>query len=661
MEIGIFAIFKRLPDRSTSKSNMATGKSFLDDLRAIVLENYTDERFGVSELVEKFGISRSQLHRKLKVATGQSVSQFIREIRLEEAAKLLRENDFTASEVAYKVGFNSATYFNTCFNDYFGYPPGEAKHHTTSLHGKPHMVERPPRKNKWVLVWLIALTVITVGFFGYSYLQKEKKAALADSGKPKTIAVLPFKNWSGDPELEYVSDGMTDAVIRRISAISDIEKVVPFNSIIVYKNSDKSLADIAKDLNVEYILAGNFKLSGTEVMSNLDLIEVDSNDYLWSLEYTGVWNTEEIFEMQAAVAENVAENMNANISSREKIEINRVLTDNVEAYQLYLQAVDQYERLSQVGFENAIDLYEKSIEKDPSFIDAHVGLGRTYMLCGLVWGVISQEKAWSNAEPILLKAQELDEQQNRFNEFYIKSVLATGYFYYELDIKKAEEWHQEMVRNLQTLNYTDFSFDYSRKTSRYHIALDILERELRLYPEVSDAYWQRGLIHYMAGEKEVALKQLEMYDSYYSDNFFYLQETSKWYFYMGEVNKSKNNLDNLLKSFSDRPPIVNWLVAVHEKIEGNDEVVEEQLSILRELHKNNASGSPAWFIALYYSHIKDYDSAFEWLNKSFEAREVELTWFKEEPMLQPVKSDPRYIELYNKIGFDVIEPLTPAD
>ncbi len=101
---------------------------FISKLNDIVLENYTNEQFGASDLVEHYGISRSQLHRKLKSATGQSVSQFIREFRLEESLKLLQQEDTTASEVAYKVGFNSPTYFNTCFNEYFGFPPGETQH-----------------------------------------------------------------------------------------------------------------------------------------------------------------------------------------------------------------------------------------------------------------------------------------------------------------------------------------------------------------------------------------------------------------------------------------------------------------------------------------------------------------------------------------------------
>ena len=100
-------------------------ENFLQKLTQIVLDNLTNEQFSVEELAVICGISRSQLHKKLKKTTGKSVSQFIREIRLEEAMKMLRQDVATMSEIAYRVGFNSPAYFNTCFKEHYGYPPGD--------------------------------------------------------------------------------------------------------------------------------------------------------------------------------------------------------------------------------------------------------------------------------------------------------------------------------------------------------------------------------------------------------------------------------------------------------------------------------------------------------------------------------------------------------
>lgn len=99
----------------------------LRKLTEAVLNNLENEQFGVTELSHEVAISRFQLHRKLKLLQGKSVSQFIRETRLEAAMKLLRENAGTAAEIAYRVGFASPSYFNKCFQRYYSYPPGEVK------------------------------------------------------------------------------------------------------------------------------------------------------------------------------------------------------------------------------------------------------------------------------------------------------------------------------------------------------------------------------------------------------------------------------------------------------------------------------------------------------------------------------------------------------
>ena len=102
-------------------------EKFIEKLIEILETNLEKENFGVRQLADAAGVSRSQLHRKLKTINGKSTSQFIREFRLEKAMEMLQNNVATASEIAYKVGFSSPTYFNTSFNQYYGYPPGEAK------------------------------------------------------------------------------------------------------------------------------------------------------------------------------------------------------------------------------------------------------------------------------------------------------------------------------------------------------------------------------------------------------------------------------------------------------------------------------------------------------------------------------------------------------
>ena len=107
-------------------SSSPTSDVFYKKLAEIVEANISNEQFGVDDVVEEINLSRSQIHRKLQEISGQSITQFIREIRLERAHEMLLDGEGTASEIAYKVGFSSPTYFNKCFSDHFGFTPGEA-------------------------------------------------------------------------------------------------------------------------------------------------------------------------------------------------------------------------------------------------------------------------------------------------------------------------------------------------------------------------------------------------------------------------------------------------------------------------------------------------------------------------------------------------------
>lgn len=640
---------------------MANDTAFIDKLKTIVLENYTEEQFGVSDLVVAYGLSRSQLHRKLKSETGQSISQFIREIRLNEALKLLQENDLTASEVAYKVGFNSPTYFNTCFNEYFGYPPGETQLHMELAKSSnnsglsPGSEENKPKKNRRVVIWLLTVTMVVLALFIYKYVTNEEATLVEPAAKKeKSIAVLPLKNWSGDVELEYITDGITDAIISKLAEIDDIDRVIPFTSMIRYKDTQKDLQEIATELNVAYVLEGNFKLSGEQVQSNLKLIEASTLEQVWNLEYIGAWKSNDIFDMQAAVAENVANTMSVNIASNEMSKLQYEPTTSEEAYRAYLKAEYQFNKLSKFGLDNSIGLYEEAIALDSTFMEPYIGLGTTYIVSGAVWGLMPQQEAWRRAKPILEHAYVLDSLRSGYNLKAIKALLLGGIFYYELDIQETEKMFKEVLSNPEGVD-SGTLFDYARKTGRLEKAMEQVEKEIVNNPADGIEYMQRAFLHYLKGNTNAALELLAIYDSLYQDNYFYLMETSKWYYYMGELEKSRRHLQQLLEHHKDRPSIVYWLIAVHSEVEGDNKNLKSSLETLEQQYQKSQSGSPAWFLALYYFNKGDKEKGFNWLQKSYDRREVEMTWLKEEPMLKTVKKDPRYVDLYKKMGFQYIQ------
>lgn len=169
----------------------------LQKMERFIVVNLDNEQFGVEQLAEQVGMSRSHLHRKLKKVSGKSISQFIREYRLQEARNMLIEKEMTASEVSHAVGFGSPSYFSKCFTEYFGYSPGKAR--LKVGRGETHL----SRKNftgRSKLPWLAGLAALVMAGFLYFYFNKRQEVVAESVPKEKSIIVLPFKNLSSDEE-----------------------------------------------------------------------------------------------------------------------------------------------------------------------------------------------------------------------------------------------------------------------------------------------------------------------------------------------------------------------------------------------------------------------------------------------------------------------------
>ena len=566
---------------------------------------------------------------------------------------MLTKEDITASEAAYRVGFSSATYFSTCFHKFYGYTPGEAKSKNNhDIETNVEIIEKAVVKNytKKRMVWLVlaAIGLLTTGLFYYKTNASANIIAKADKKdiKEKSIAVLPFKNLTGKPELEYISDGMTDAVISRLAKIGAIDQVIPFTSTLSYKESDKTIEEISTELGVQNLLQGNLQISGNQIKINLQLIDGNSNEHLWSEEYTRDWKTDEIFKMQTEVIEDIAANMNAFISDDELANIKKVPTKNKQAYSYFLQAEFQLHKSNESTYTNAVSLYEKAIALDSSFVEAYRGLASVWSFGGLVWGIYDEQVAWKNARGLLEKALTMDPSNKEVEE-----ELYTGYFYYDWNFKEVEKYYQRILKNPFVDITPGINADYAIKTGRYKNAIKAMDEAILKDPSIGVLFFFKAEALAFMGKTAEALDLLNNTYSLHNDNWFYLRESTKLHFYLGKHEKSRIGLNKLLTQFPDYPPLLMWLNAVYAQMDGNSEATAKYLNELLDKYNDGSSGSPAWFLAMYYCTVEDYESALDWLQKSYDRHEVEMTWLREEPLLAPLRSNPRYKDLYEKVGF----------
>lgn len=620
----------------------------IQKLKAILEKNLENENFGVMELAREIGLSRSSLHRKIHAYNGNSTSQFIREFRLQKAMEILQDEEMTVSEIAYCVGFSSPTYFNTCFKEYYGYTPGEAKQKNTSI-PSGNMVNGDKGRGvfkRWVVVLSIIIVVIsTLATTYYIKTNSDNGLVISDVVEEKSIAVLPFKNWSGDPDLEYVSHSMTDAIITRLSAVESL-KVIPFTSVMKYRSSDLDAPRIAKELGVKNILQGNFQLSGDLAKITLHLIHGPSNSNVSSKVYEVEWKLQELFNMQKSVVEDLARQLEIDVSSQEFRELQDFPTKNREAYDLAIYGTFLASQRTHEDWESAMPYFQQAIELDSAFIEAYLALAAQYLWRGAVWGSLDQKEAWEYAKNLLERAKKIDSTNTRLKQLYLDGLYA-----YEWDFDIIEKEYKN----------SSVAVPYLTQVGRFEEALAIQDRGIQRDPKRGFKYAWKAQILYFLNRKEEALELLKNSDELFSDHVDYLREAAKVCFYLGEYDRSRMYLVKIQSEFSDNPPIVVWLNAVNNIKAGNMIEANNYLNVLKSAYTAEASGSPAWFTALYYSIIGDYDNTFIWLERAFERHEVEMIWLREEPVLRPLRNDPRFIELYHKVGFPIPPNTTLKD
>jgi TolB-like protein/AraC-like DNA-binding protein/Flp pilus assembly protein TadD len=352
---------------------------FLAIVNRIIEDHLDDEHFSVEDLAEEAGLSRSMLYRKLMKLTGKSPSDLIKDKRLDRAKELLEDNVATAAEIAYRVGFNSPSYFSSAFKKHYKVSPGHVRKSANAnvyrLHyGNPADVNRIRIRRWWVYATIFLVFVLfTVG--GKIFISKEKIFLL-----DKSIAVLPFRNDSPDPGTEYFCNGMMDEIITNLQKIKDI-RVQSRTSTETYRNQEKTATQIARELEVAYILEGSVRKVGDDLILSVHLIDGNNGEDLWAENYGGKY-TDEIFTFQSDIATRIASVLNAVITPEEKQKLATLPSVSVTAYDYILRAREEQWKYwfykDTVAERNAAKLYDRALKLDPDYALGWAGKGSIY-------------------------------------------------------------------------------------------------------------------------------------------------------------------------------------------------------------------------------------------------------------------------------------------
>lgn len=340
---------------------------FLNELNDVIAKNLANEQFGVTELAETMNMSRSNLLRKVKKSTNLPVNQLIREARLKRAMELLQSSGSNVSEVSHQVGFNSVSYFIKCFREYYGYPPGEA--------GKRNPVElTQPTKaitNNRKKLLLIGTAVLTIIFIPTLFLYYNNRGTVSQLPE-RSIVVLPFKNESNDSTNIYLINGLMESTLNNLQKIADL-RVLSRTSSEKYRNTSKSIPEMARELDASYFIEGSGQKIGDQILLTIQLIEGKTDKHLWSKQYRR--KATDIFTLQLEIAQNIAEEIEVAISPEVKQRIAKFPTENLEAYDFFLKGLDLLSKGGDQNLEASLIQFDSAIEKDNSFAYAYACAG----------------------------------------------------------------------------------------------------------------------------------------------------------------------------------------------------------------------------------------------------------------------------------------------
>jgi len=677
-------------------SNISHQPTFIEQAEALILEHISNEQFGVSELADLMNMSRSNLLRKIKKQTQGSASQFIREVRLQKGMGLLKETELTVSEIAYRVGFSNNSYFIKCFRDYYGYSPGEARKKID----EPLGLEQNINQNG------ATIDVVKNGFFRQYRIQLLAASALlaaiavflffpkgpSNSDKEqinvrKSIAILPFKNMSSDSNNLYFVNGLMESTLNNLQKIEDL-RVISRTSVEKYRDTDKTISEIAEELNVNYLIEGSGQRINDQVLLNIQLIDASNDTPIWAEQYN--YKTEDIFFIQNEVAKKIAESIKATVTPAELQQIDKKPTENLLAYDYYLKGLESIQEETKESLEAAINLFEKAIEQDPEFALAYAQIAISYYYLDLN----QAEKKYTdiinnNADKALL-----------YDSKSAESLIAKALYYINVDeyrlaiphLEKALEYNPNSSSVVQILADlysravpdTGKYLQYALKGLQIDIEANDSITKSYMYLALSNAFIQNGFTD--EAQKYIDLSLDNNPENYYAPflNVFIdyaahqniekatsalvrewqkdttrldlMQEVGKFYYFQKKYDSAFYYYDKFEKIKArnglNMYPQENLKIGLVFDKMGLEDKAEDYYKAYAEYCENEKSIYKPVSLAMKYLHEETPNLAIEQF-KLFATKSNYQYWvllfLEEDPLIESLKSHPEYVEMIQKI------------
>ena len=502
--------------------------------------------------------------------------------------------------------------------------PATATPGTTSELTKP--------KRRGILFGLIAVVVLGVVIGGYFFLTRKTTAAI------QSIAVMPFVNESGNAELDYLSDGITETLIKSLSNLPNVN-VKPRSSVFRYKGKDTDLRTIGRELNVQAILNGRVTQHGDELSLSLELVDVQKDKVIWTEQYQR--KTSDLVSLQSEIARDISTKLKSKLSGAEETKVSKTATADPEAYQAYLKGRYYWNRRTAENIKKAIEQFKIATDRDPNYALAFVGLADCYVVSNEYAGVPTSEtvpRARSYAERALSLDPQLAEPHATLgwaNESLWQWAEAEKEFKRAIELNPnyptAYHWYSIFLRNMGRYDESAtiitraheldplssvISVNVSRVDQVQNNHAASIENSLKIIeldPNFGAAYQYLGLSYLKQGRDAEAIAAAEKAVEITKRSGVTLGDLGHVYAATGKQTQARSVISELEDQYA------------HKKAIGQD-------------------------IAAVYAGLGEKDKAFEWLERDFQVQNDRLPNIRWELQFESLRDDPRFKEMLKRMN-----------
>jgi TolB-like protein/Tfp pilus assembly protein PilF/class 3 adenylate cyclase len=496
----------------------------------------------------------------------------------------------------------------------------------------PTKFRQAVKKRRRVLIAVLTLLAAATGAGYYFFSQR-----LAFKTPDKSIAVLPFENLSHDPDNAYFAEGMQDEILARLSKIADL-KVISRTSAQKYKSAPDNLREIAKQLGVGNVLEGSVQKSGDAVRVNVQLINALNDAHLWGDVYER--KLTDIFAVESDIAKTIADTLQAKLTGAEKQLIAAQPTTDLTAYELYLKGRLLWSKRGGENLRQAIGFYEEAIARDPKYALAYTGLAEAYVLLPFYTATAPQD-AYPTAKAAVLKALQLDDKLAEAHTA-LGLLLCIG----DLDMHGSiSEFQRAIALNP---NYATAHHWYGNgpllALGRFEEAIAEGKRAIELDPLSPIINADLGQNLYIARRYDEAIAQLRK--ALEIDPTFYYA-----HYNLGIALQLKGDMPAAIAEYTQAQQLsddqfIPVLLASAKAQSSDKDAAIRMLAELEELSQHRYVSS-YWRTLLYLS-LGNRDEAVRWLEQAA-ADHDGMTTIKVDPMLDPLRGDPRFEALVQKV------------